>query len=248
MARGHAAVITSTANLKSRFLRSLRDRSGRQDAGCILVEGPRLVADALRSRAQFEVVLYDPTSLGTNPLGVELMRALPLEVSFAATERVVSAACDTTTPQGIVAAVRPPNTQAVGDGVVLVIDGLRDPGNVGSMVRSAAAAGAGAVVTTEGTADVFGPKAMRAGMGAQFRIAVHADWGWPGIADLLPERIYLLAEPRGGTRYDLVDWTRSYALIVGAEQRGVPLQRIEQRRPHQGQEDQGKGQPGGGAG
>lgn len=213
-------MITSTANPRVRFLRSLHERRGRRESGCFLVEGTRLVSDALQAGATFELILYDPTRMMASPVGAALLDQLPAAAALAASERVVAAACDTATPQGIVAAVKQSPPRPIEAGLALIVDGLQDPGNLGTIVRSAAAAGAGAVLTSAGTADVFGPKAVRAGMGAHFRIGLYPDHPWPAIQDLMRDRALLVALPRGGCPFWDVDWTNPSGIIIGGEAAG----------------------------
>jgi TrmH family RNA methyltransferase len=100
---------------------------------------------------------------------------------------LLSACLDTVTPQGV-AAILPqptplplPSVQSMGQGgVVLVLDGVQDPGNVGTLIRSAAATGCRGVVCVGGGADPWGPKALRAAMGATFRLPVIIKQDWTG--------------------------------------------------------------------
>jgi TrmH family RNA methyltransferase len=149
------------------------------------------------------------------------LAALPGE-RWLASEHALKAAADTVTPQGIVAVIPVPAAPAeIGPlPLVLVLDGLQDPGNLGTILRSAWAAGAGAVVTTPGTADPYSPKVVRAGMGAHFHLALLPEQPWPQIARLVAGRQVLLAEARGGTPYDQVAWSQPTALIIGSEAHG----------------------------
>lgn len=99
---------------------------------------------------------------------------------------------------------------------------MGDPGNVGTLVRSAAAAGAGGVVLTRGCADVWSPKALRAGMGAQLRLPVAAGLDAPAVVALARERGLALrvADGRGAVPYDGVDWAVPALLVVGGEAAG----------------------------
>ena len=86
----------------------------------------------------------------------------------------MSAAADTETPQGVLAVVAAAALPEAlpGPALMVVLDGMQDPGNLGTILRTALAAGAGAVITSPGCADVFAPKVVRAGMGAHFRLPV----------------------------------------------------------------------------
>jgi TrmH family RNA methyltransferase len=133
---------------------------------------------------------------------------------------------DTETPQGVVAVVAmPAPALPVLDprgALLLVLDGLRDPGNVGTLLRAGAAAGCDAVVTTFGSADAYAPKVVRAAMGAHFRLPVVSDvaWDWLGPALASLPAIYG-ADAAGSHTYDAVDWTAGAAVIVGHEDHGL---------------------------
>ena len=167
------------SNLQSTLL-DLQRRKARGRRGLALVEGVRLVEEALAAGLKLRGALISPdlerTARGT-ALRAELKRqAITIEeVSARALEKLA----DTETPQGIVAVVEPRKWTAdelplTGGGVALVIDGVQDPGNVGTLIRTAHALGAAGTIVLRGTADIVSPKALRAAMGATFRHPVVA--------------------------------------------------------------------------
>lgn len=133
---------------------------------------------------------------------------------------------DTETPQGLIAVMKTevhalPRFDAE-HGLVLVLDGLRDPGNVGTLIRTAAAAGADAVVLAEGATDAYAPKVVRAAMGAHFRVSVFADQPWDAICDTIaPLPVIVGADATAETAYDAIDWKVGAALIIGHEDHGL---------------------------
>ena len=157
------------------MLLDLQRRKARGRRGLALVEGVRLVEEALAAGLRLRGALVAPdlerTARGT-ALRAELERhAVPVEEVSA---RTLDRLADTETPQGIVAVVEPRKWTVdelvlTGRGVVLVIDGVQDPGNVGTLIRTAHALGAAGTIVLRGTADVVSPKALRAAMGATFR-------------------------------------------------------------------------------
>ena len=216
-------MITSTANARIRYVRSLQETSARRHEQCLVIEGVRLVEEALQAGIAPRLVLYSP-DLTSAPRGQALLarlETLPGE-RWLASERALKAAADTVTPQGIVAVIPVPAAPAEIGAVplALVLDGLQDPGNLGTILRSAWAAGAGAVITTPGTADPYSPKVLRAGMGAHFHLILLPDQLWPQITRLVAGRQVLLAEARGGTPYDQIAWSQPTALIIGSEAHG----------------------------
>jgi TrmH family RNA methyltransferase len=149
----------------------------RGEAHRVLLDGPRLIADALDAGAAIEVALVAP---GVAPHVATLasrIRASGARV-HEATARIVQAASGVVTSQGLVALARPPESLhqrmllLAPDLLLLVADGVQDPGNLGTMIRTAAAVGASAVALCGASADPWAPKALRATMGAAFRIPI----------------------------------------------------------------------------
>ena len=194
------------------------------------------LAAGLRLRGALVSPDLERTARGT-ALRAELKRqAVTIEeVSARALERLA----DTETPQGIVAVVEPRKWTAdelplTGGGVVLVIDGVQDPGNVGTLIRTAHALGAAGTVVLRGTADIVSPKALRAAMGATFRHPVVAldDTGfiawarkrsvtlWAAAADGTPLHRALTDTGRGKGDGGRAGDT-PIAVIVGNEGAGV---------------------------
>ena len=124
--------------------------------------------------------------------------------------------------QGVIAVIPIPRPAPPPDpGLVLVLDQVRDPGNLGTILRSAAAAGVDLVLLSPGCVDPWNPKVLRAGMGAHFRLPVVEAESWDAIGERLAGLAVWLADAHGGTPYDRVDWTAPSALIVGGETTGL---------------------------
>lgn len=130
---------------------------------------------------------------------------------------------DVQTPQGILAVFPFPTPAFTTDDapLVLILDRLRDPGNLGTLLRAAAGAGVSAVYLTPETVDPWNPKAVRAGMGAHFRVPIAAldDGALAEMRTRLPRRVIASAE--ANRPYDAVDWTGPAALVIGGEAEGV---------------------------
>lgn len=158
------------------LVRDLRLRRGRERRGLALAEGVRLVEEALAARLVIRHVLASP-ALEATPRGRALKAALTASghAVVDAHEREFDALAATEHPQGVLAVIEPPawTLDAVRPGPrapVLVLDGVQDPGNVGTMVRSAFALGAAGVLALPGTAEMTNPKTLRATMGGYFRL------------------------------------------------------------------------------
>jgi TrmH family RNA methyltransferase len=211
-------------------IRDLARRRGRERRGLALAEGVRLVEEALAAGVPVRGAAVSPVLEGT-PRGKALKSALAergvrlLEVAPAELE----ALADTEHPQGVVAVVEPrvwslAEVPTPPGAVVLVLDAVQDPGNVGTMLRTALGLGAAGVVALKGTAELTNPKVLRGSMGAAFRLpAVPTDpdallaWAgergvelWVTAADGAPL-------PRGGRGAGRAP----IALVLGNEGAGV---------------------------
>ncbi len=220
-------MITSSQNPKIQRVKALLARPReRREQGAFVVEGVRLAEEALASGWPPELVLF---SAETSPRGHDLVQKFAqagVEVEQAA-ESVMQALSATETSQGILA-VLPARELPLPEKLdfVVIADSLRDPGNLGTLLRTAAAAGAQAVFLGPGTADALAPKVLRAAMGAHFRLPIYA-LGWEQIRALTQEgskgeRLHVyLAEAEGGQPYWQSDLRRPVALLIGGEAEGA---------------------------
>lgn len=216
-------MISSTANAHVKYIRSLSaDRRQRHRERSFVVEGVRLVSTALDAGVALPLALYAPEQLRQTEAGTRLLHRLAVQPNcYEATPRAVAAAADTVSPQGVVA-VAPWPRLAPAPGLVLVLDAVQDPGNVGTLLRSAEAAGVGQVLCGPGTGDVYSPKVVRAAMGAHFTLALQADVPWDALAEMLHATPSIYAAVGVATTpYYAVDWRGPAALIIGNEAHGI---------------------------
>jgi len=209
-------VIASPANKGIKVIRSLQRRKGRQQERAFVVEGVRAVEDILRAGVQ-------PRALYVR----EDFSIAEIPDADASLHRVARSLFNTLTdvphPQGILAIVPFLDEPAIpvpdddSSPLILIIDGVRDPGNMGTLFRSAAGAGVDHIVIGPESVDPYHPKAVRAAMGAHVRVPFSRR-EWPDLADNLARyAIVALADASGEANYDDVDWTGPSALIVGGE-------------------------------
>jgi TrmH family RNA methyltransferase len=139
-----------------------------------------------------------------------------------ATPQVVKAAGQTVTPQGVVAAfpIPPPPRHFPDEGLLIILDQVRDPTNLGTILRSAEAGGCAGVIALEGSADLFHPKVVRGGMGVHMRLPLRGEAAWTEVDRLIQGRQVYVAEAHGGIAYDTVNWIAPAALIIGNETSG----------------------------
>lgn len=165
-----------------RAVAKLTKRSARQETGLFLLEGPQAAREALAFRPDTVVEVFaTPTAMERHQDVRDAARDAGLEIVFT-TEAVLDAMADTVTPQGIVAVARQSPTAlrdvfAASPRLVAICEEVRDPGNLGTIIRAADAAGADAVVLTGRTVDPYNPKVVRATTGSLFHVpvAVGAD-------------------------------------------------------------------------
>ncbi|MFV0252487.1 MAG: TrmH family RNA methyltransferase [Beutenbergiaceae bacterium] len=160
-----------------RAVAKLAKRSARKESGRYLLEGPQAVREALKFAPDAVEELYaTPTAMEKHPDVRDGARAAGVDVQFA-DETVIEAIADTVTPQGVVAVARQTPTSvrdvfAASPRLIVVCEEVRDPGNLGTIIRAADAAGADAVVLTGRTVDPFNPKVVRATTGSLFHLPV----------------------------------------------------------------------------
>lgn len=182
-----------------------------------MVEGRLAVADALAAGATPRQVLVRDDD-------AEAARALPPGTRYRrVASKLFDRLSDVVTPQGLLAVFPFPDfpLPITDHPLFLVLDRVRDPGNLGTLLRAAAGAGVDAVFLSAGSVDPYNPKVVRAGMGAHFRLPIHAldEQARAEIEARCPLRV--IAAAAGAVPYDQVDWRQPAVLIIGAEAAGV---------------------------
>lgn len=216
-------VITSLHNPAIKRARSLLRRKGRTEERAFLVEGVRAVTDAIESGTSPQVVYLrdDPDGWALHD---QWQAELPVRVVSAPAFESLS---DVPHPQAVVAVFAiddldsSPRHDVWGRDMILVADGVRDPGNMGTLIRSAAGAGVTEFIISPDSVDPFNPKCVRAAMGAHFLVSIQ-----PLSFDRIAERLatvelVALADAEATQDYDEVDWTVPCAIIVGSEAFGA---------------------------
>lgn len=215
-------MISSTDNQTVKEARALLEPKGRREQGRALVEGVRLVEEAMRAGTSPALLFYlaqarEQPRAAALLTEAERLGAGLLELS----PRVFGTLSDTVTSQGILAVVPVPRVSApLVVSFVLVLDQLRDPGNLGTILRSAEAAGVQRVILGPGCVDAWNPKVVRSGMGAHFRLPLFAAHRWEAVSDEIGALPLWLAEARDAEPYDTLDWTGPCALGIGGEAAG----------------------------
>lgn len=227
---GFSGEVLSARNPRLATLRRLSGRrSARADAGRFVIDGPRLVREALDAGIVVDEV-YLPADQVDSAAVVDLVRALRaanVAVHLVAPE-VFRSVASTEAPQPAIAVARPPQRDAAGllaaaDALLVLVD-VADPGNAGTLVRVAEAAGIGAVVACGQGVDWWNPKVVRAAAGSLFRVPVLALADVHGVlASLHARGVSTLATSLGpGADYTAIDYRMPTALLLGSEAHGLP--------------------------
>jgi RNA methyltransferase, TrmH family len=243
------SIVQSRQNTRVRELRAAFARSPRDPSDVIAIEGEHLLAEALRSGLRLRTVFLR-TDVDRRDAALRMLErlALPAPVPIISLNPAVFAsAVDTESPQGIAALVEPPRfslAEALGESdtpaaapgrrapLVVITAALQDPGNFGSIVRSAEAFGATGVIALPGTVDVWNQKALRAATGSSFRVPVVLEKPAPAFAALADRSIPVLAAVPARGDADAVpcshyDLSQAAALLIGNEGSGLSHELLE---------------------
>ena len=218
---GFLRMLTSAQNTRVKLIRQLQQRrETREEERLFVAEGARLTDDFLCAgmRPRFALISQTVSALEwqNSHRDVEcllvsdaVMRSVSLETSSPG----VLVVFEMPAAKSDIAAVNP-------QAPVLIVDGLRDPGNMGACLRVAAGAGCEHVILAPGSVDAYNPKVIRGGMGAHARLNL-CSMEWGEIRAACQQRHVWVAEASGATTYDAVDWREPSALVIGSEADGI---------------------------
>jgi len=212
--------ITSTQNPLIRRLKALKDAKGRNETGLFLVEGEVMIREALKCGLTPEEALFEADSDVIGELKRKSCRV------YLTSRSALEAVCDTKTPQGCVCAFTMPKTSPVNKNAlrIIALDGVQDPGNVGTIWRTADAAGFDFILFGKGCADPYSPKVQRSAMGSGFRVPIAQC----GLTEALPEYLkngasLIVSALDGSDLYARapIPKDKPMILVIGNEAKGV---------------------------
>jgi RNA methyltransferase, TrmH family len=215
-------MITSPQNPKLKLIRALQGRAKeRRETGAFLAEGVRLVEEAVNANWPMRFALFDETLNERGRSQVESLRSRGVDVEEISTSLMRSLS-ETESPQGILAVLNEfqlPIPES--PNFILISDQIRDPGNLGTLLRTAAAAGVQAMLLPPETTDAFAPKVLRSGMGAHFSLPIHS-LTWDEINQVVKSAGLnaFLADMDGQSCWE-TDLCQPLALIIGNEAEGA---------------------------
>ena len=220
--------ITSFKNPKIQLVRELlASRKSREENSACVIEGVRLSEEAVRSGVLPETVLFTDE---LSARGMELLRSIPgdkttfIKISPDLMRKISATEAD----QGLMLVIPLQSSPAIGNvDFVLILDQIKDPGNMGTILRTASAAGAQAVIMAPGCVDPFSPKVLRSGMGAHFNIPI-TSLTWPQISEFCQRPgnnlNICLTEATSGTSMWTLDLRQPIAIVIGSEADGASVE------------------------
>jgi len=222
-------MITSESNGKIKGIVKLQKSAReRRKKGLFLAEGVKMVREAF-SYGKLQGIYFSESFWETSPQGWrEITGRIPWEV---VSEPLFQKMADTVTPQGVLGVVEMPEyslEDLLGDArhAYMLLDDIRDPGNLGTILRTAEGAGMSGVIMSRGTVDLFNPKVVRATMGAIFRVPFYVLGNGEGLAGMIGELksrdIPVYGTMMDGSMvYDDPDYTRGAGIVIGNEAKGI---------------------------
>ncbi len=213
--------------------RRLGNSRYRKKSGKVILEGAHLLREALRAGVECETVLFTPT-FAVDPSHRALLAQLRETCCLQLSEKEFNDLAQTDSPQGVGVIARIPALMNKSifekpDLFFLLLDRIQDPGNLGTIIRCAAAAAVDGVILLPGTADPTNPKALRAAMGGNFYLPVIHAAAIPEWQDILAKRkvCIIAADPGGQIPYYKLKFDAPTALIIGNESKGISSSLLE---------------------
>mgnify|MGYP000966769372 FL=1 len=221
--------VFSPGNQSIKYIKSLHNKKYRDLHQCFLVEGQKMVSEAMSSNFGIEMLVFSESYTGTLPNREEVLQGTRY---LKVTEQIFKSLSDTQSPQGVLAVVKPKDWSyqqiiELPKGFLIILDGIKDPGNLGTIVRTVDAAGGDGVIMINECVDPYNPKAVRATMGSVFRVPIFQVNDTEALLkeSLVKTNWHIAASGLQGD--DVFIWQADYpkiALVMGSESHGVSQQ------------------------
>lgn len=213
-------IITSLQNPQVKIWRSLnKSKSQRLQHGLFLAEGEHMAQEAVKE-TKCRALLVD---VNAQDKYAPLIKAAQGASLFLLSSHVMEAVCDAKTPQGIVAVCDYPDISSISGNLLVALDGVQDPGNIGTILRTMDAAGFHGLLIDEKTADPCSPKALRASMGSIFRLPCQRIANLPGALSALAQDGYqiIAGDLKGTPFFERPSVGQKVCIIIGNEGAGI---------------------------
>jgi TrmH family RNA methyltransferase len=225
--------VQSRQNSVIKSLRRAFSRGELTEDGCCAIESAKVVEEAIRSNLRFHAVVFSESAAASKP-AEKLLAQIPSGAeTLVVPDDVFKSAVDTESPQGVAGLVYPRDFKSsdltTPGSLVVVAAGIQDPGNLGTIVRSAEAFGAGGIILGEQTVSRFNAKAIRASAGSLFRVPSVASKLSDAVAELRKKGFRLVGtSSHKGVPLNQAKLTSSIALFIGSEGSGLPASILAQ--------------------
>jgi len=219
-------IITSPSNNNIKRIKSLMMKKFRDSEKLFVAEGRKMVAEALLSDYEVEMLVLSESFSGSLPVDAEEKGIKRIVVK----DGLFDSLSDTQTPQGILAVAKQKSFELKAEiknarSFLVILDGVKDPGNLGTIIRTVDAAGGNGVVLINDCVDPYNPKAVRSTMGSIFRVPVfQADDAGAVLDELIHSGYHIAASHLNGS--NVFTWAGGFdktALIIGSESHGISM-------------------------
>ena len=222
-------VITSKDNEIVKHIRKLRDKKARDEFGEFVIEGTKMIEEAVRENVKISMVVVCE-ELNQGPIQKDVLYKIAKEKVVYVNDKVFKILTDVTTPQGILAVVKKNENRQIdfSKNLFLVLDNIQDPGNMGTILRTADRVALTQIIVPKGNADAYNPKVVRSTMGAIFRVnVIEVEDLAKTIKEMKKHKIQVLATSLSAdySIYD-VNYKKS-AIVIGNEGNGVSKEILE---------------------
>ncbi|MCX0375168.1 TrmH family RNA methyltransferase [Clostridium perfringens] len=212
--------IESKNNNLFKEIKKLKEKKHRIKSNKYLIEGLRFVEEAIKSKVSIDSIIFTESFKEKNPdLFLKINENIKL---IQMNEALLKQLCSTENPQGIVGVINMQNKELKSGELVVLVDKVQDPGNMGTIIRTAHAAGAAGIVMTKGTVDIYNDKTLRSTMGSIFYIPIVEDYSLDFVKSLKKEGYKLVVSSLQGKNNFFEENLQGKVMIaVGNEGNGV---------------------------
>ncbi len=223
-------MITSTSNVQIKQIMALLKKSKeRKEQKAFVIEGRKMFEEICQDKSRVIKAYFSDSYVKEQYAGKELPE-VPYEI---VADSVFDAMAETVTPQGVLAVVKMPEYSLEGmvanAGTLVLLENLRDPGNLGTIIRTAEAAGVSGVILSKESVDIYNPKVIRSTMGAVYRVPfLYVEDFMELLRSLREQEVRLLAAHlKGQKTFDKADYSGKVGILIGNEANGLSKEASE---------------------
>ncbi len=216
--------LTASQNPLIKEVRMLKNKSSRQKKGLYFIEGTRFVSEALKYSNDIRYLMVSETFSNSEGMYEFINASCNI---YQVTDSLFQELSDTQTPQGILAVIGIKDNRLeeaeLTEGLLVILDGIKDPGNMGTIIRTADAAGCSGVIVPDGCVDIYNPKVLRSTMGSIFHLPIYHCTGITQALDAVLYSGFKLCASHleGAVSIYNVDLSGNTALVIGSEAEGI---------------------------